>query len=231
MTFTSRAERGAKRKAKLVNERVQEDGTRPEDDFKRRLQGYKTEMDKHIPLVDIPHQNLPVRDDLERNRVNNWDIEEKESEDTEDNSLETGPISEKEDHLISEKESCRIPATDDVPPMLNKTDRSKPESVKPLSAPSFKTEARVHVNRVPSAHIPPSSGSSVMGLYPHSSAWTKSPQWAQTIVGFAMGAIIRGLGFGRQKFVQKIMFGKEMANNNTSQRTHPREWNPEMTPG
>lgn len=184
-------------------------------------------MDKYIPLVQIPHQNLPVRDDLGRNRVNTWDIEEKESD--EDHSMETGPISEKEDGLISEKESRQIPAIDNIPPMSSKTDRSKPESVKPLSAASFKTGARVHVDRVPSELIPPSSGSSVMGLYPHSSAWTKSPQWAQTIIGFAMGAIIGGLGFGLHKFVQKMMFGKEMAKNNTSARTHPRQWNPEMT--
>jgi hypothetical protein len=227
----SRAERAAKRKAKLVNGPVQEEAGEPEDDFESRLQGFKTEMDKHIPLVDIPHQNLPVRDDLGRNRVNTWDIEEKKSVDTEDHSMETGPISEKEEHLISEKESCQMPAIDDVPPMSTKTDRPKLESVKPLSAGFFKTGARVHVNRVPSELIPPSSGSSVMGLYPHSSAWTKSPQWAQTIIGFAMGAIIGGLGFGLHKFVQKIMFGKEMAKNNTSARTHPREWNPEMMPG
>jgi hypothetical protein len=227
----TRAERAAIRKAKLETGRVQEEGGQPDDDFERRLQGFKTEMDKHIPLVDIPHQNLPVRDDLARNRANTWDIEEKESEDTEDHSTETGPISEKKGYLISEKESCQIPVIDDVPPMLTKTDRSKPESVKPLSAASFKTGARVHVNRVPSELIPPSSGSSVMGLYPHSSAWTKSPQWAQTIMGIAMGAIIGGLGFGLHKFVRKIMFGKEMAKNNTSARTHPREWNPEMTPG
>lgn len=196
------------------------------DDFGSRIESFKAEMDNFIPLVNIPHKTLSVGNGSGRNRVNTRDPEEKISDHTETDSLESRPLAEKTAHSIPENENPQV-ITDNKPAIVPTNYRLDYESVKSPSAPSLHTGARVHVNRVPSEFISPSTGSSMMGFYPHSSAWTKSPQWAQAIIAFALGAIIGGLGFGAYKLVQKAMYGKVLANNKTATRSHPREWNPE----
>ena len=198
------------------------------DDFDKRLDSFKVEMDKHIPLIDIPRKTLPLGNGSDRNKVNTWDMEEKDTDDTESNFLDTRPAAEKGSRSISEKKSPQILITDSNPDVVSTDHRTGHGSVKSSQTISFHSGAQIRVNRVPSELIPPSSGSSVMGLYLHSSAWTKSPQWAQSIIAFAFGAVIGGMGYGLYKCVQKAMYGKVLASNKTSTRSHPREWNPEL---
>ena len=174
----------------------------------------------------MPCKTLSVGTGSGRNRVNTRDIEEKASDHTETDSLESKRVAEKTVHSIPENQNPQI-LTDDKPAMIPTNYCLDYGSVKGPSMPSLHTGAGVHVNRVPSEFVPPSTGSSMMGLYPHSSAWTKSPQWAQTIIAFALGGVTGGLGFGAYKLIQKAMYGKVLANNKTATRSNPREWNPE----
>lgn len=99
----------------------------------------------------------------------------------------------------------------------------KLSSVEGKPPTSIHTGDQLHVVRVPTADLPSTRGTTVMGLHPHASAWTRSPIWAQTIVALGIGTAVAGLSFGFYKLFKKITH-RETNNRTETDRLHARDW-------
>lgn len=97
----------------------------------------------------------------------------------------------------------------------------------PSTISSLHTGDQIPVNRVPSEMIPSTKGGSVFGTYPDATVWTRSPRWAQAMVGAAMGVLIGSAGFGMYKLFGKVFHkSSRTAKDKSKRRLHPRDWTP-----
>ena len=235
----SRQAKAGKRKAKKETKGI-EKLTEDVDDFEIRFAKDREEIDRHIPLQD---KEMPLK--VSKNGVNTKNpLMNKKSEKDQNDELESSkssgssalvphePVSrvKGENCCSGELPEENLQVLQPVPIKINKFEDLKLASVEARSAPSLHTGAQLHVNRVPTERIPPTPGLSVMGLHPHASSWTRSPQWAQTTVAFGMGAALAGLGFGVYKFLQKFIFGTAFMRPKGI-RSHARDWNVEANEG
>jgi hypothetical protein len=142
----------------------------------------------------------------------------------ESESLEASPeeIQSQQSPLLAEPLRVNLPPIPDTRHHYKNLKLSSANSALP---PSLHTGAELKVFRVPTEQIPPTSGISVMGTHPHSSAWTAVP-WASAIVAFGMGAVIGTAGFGVYKLIRD-KFSKENKRTLPTEkirRVHARDW-------
>jgi hypothetical protein len=96
-----------------------------------------------------------------------------------------------------------------------------------VTSDSLHTGAHLHVLHPPDHDCPPSLGTTVMGMHPRASAWTKSPAWSQTIVALGIGAGLATISYGIYKFITKKLTEHKSANSTEVKRLHARDlrWN------
>jgi len=85
---------------------------------------------------------------------------------------------------------------------------------------SIPIATQIHINRGPSDEIPPSLGTSVWGLHPHATSWTKAPAWAVASAYMGMAATATALTFSIYSLVQGIKRSRRKGET----RLHARDW-------
>jgi flagellar biosynthesis GTPase FlhF len=96
-----------------------------------------------------------------------------------------------------------------------------------VTSDSLHTGDQLHVLHPLDHDCPPSLGTTVMGMHPRASAWTKAPAWSHTIVALGIGAGLATIGYGIYKFITKKLTEHKSANSTEVKRLHARDlrWN------
>lgn len=223
-------------------------------EFQSRLAEYQAEMDEYIPLTPTATQPRNVANPEATPRIIQKDTLELEAGNW---KVVKDDISEQEQQvpgLTQRIEPPAPPQTNNLVPAIEEDTHSDEGSLEdlapipirrklyqdhkfedfrlgsvksPSTISSLHTGDQIHVNRVPSEMIPSTKGTSVMGTYPSATVWTRSPPWAQAMVGAAMGVLIGSLGYGTYKLFSKLFHkSPSVAKDKSKPRLHARDWTP-----
>jgi hypothetical protein len=221
-------------------------------EYQSRLAEFQAEMDEYIPLTPRGTQTRNVatpeaapqltQTDTLKLEAGNWKVVD---ENIGEQGQQVPESSQRIESSVSPQAGNLVPAVEEyrhsdegsledlAPIPIRRKLYENPKfgdfrlgSVKsPSTISSLHTGDQIHVNRVPSEMIPSTKGGSVLGVYPHATVWTKSPRWAQAIVGAAMGALIGSAGFGMYKLFGKVFRkSSKTAKDKSKRRLHARDW-------